>query len=580
MLTGMHLNRIIVLLFLATAAWAQPAQQKYINAKTLFKEGKYNLAQEAFRQLIPYSQDNPFSQYASFYYALSAYHQGYRAVARDMLLQIKALYPGWNQMDEVNLWLARIYFDEKAWFQGMQALDEVKGKEIQKTKEALKTEALYSLNDLQTLKLLYEKYPADETVARNLARTLRSSNAPADVQLLAALTEKFGWKKSEFAQQALPTVKKPVYSVALLFPFLASSLEPTPLRKRNQFVLDLYEGMKMAVDSLAHLGVQISLRAYDTDRSPETVKKLLETEELKATDLIIGPLFQEENAPAQQFSATYRINLFNPVTFNYDVVQSNPYGYLFQPSLEIIGRESAVFLNAYLPAHKKKCMLIMGNTRRDSVLAAAFLLKARETDLRIVQIERVNRNEGRILSVLATPTEFDEFKYPTQFTLPKDSLNCIFVTSEDPLIYTKVISSVETRKDSIVVLGSEAWLDQTAVDFAKYEQLGVVLYAPNFVPFAHPVVQRFRNWYIRLHGRSSASAPYTDYARIGFEFMFFAGRLLQEGGVYFQQHFNEKKVNTVFGREVLYSGGHRSSQIVPFVKFINGELSNITYRNP
>ncbi len=571
----------IMLLAVTTIAWAQSAQQKYILAKTLFKEGKYNLAQEAFKELIPYSADNSFSQYASFYYALSAYHQGYRAVARDMLLQIKSLYPSWNQTDEVNLWLARIYFDEQLWFQGMQILSHVQGSKTQQHKDALKRQVLNEISEMHVIKSLYEKYPNDEAVAHRMASMLKYSSHPTDVQLLNDLIGKFGWKKSEFIEEAPHTFKKKVYSVALLFPFLTASLEPTPLRKRNQFVLDLYEGMKMAADSLAHSGIRLSLRAYDTDRNPETVKKLLATEELKAADLIVGPLFPEENQPVQEFSKKNRINLFNPVTLNYDLVAANPYGFLFQPDLEVIGRESAAFLDAHLPARKKKCMIIMGDSRRDSILAIHFLKKASETGLRIEQIEKVNRAEStRILSVLATPTEFDEFKYPVQFTLPKDSLGCIFVTTEDPLIYTKVISATETRRDSIIILGSETWLDHTAVEFAKYQQLGIVLYAPNYVSFTHPALQRFRMQYIKIHGRSPASAPYTDYARLGFEFLLFAGQLLNEGGVYFQNLMTERVVNTVFGRQLLYSTNRRSNQLVSFVKFKDGELQKINYKNP
>jgi hypothetical protein len=574
------MRTLFVLLLLLTTpgvAQAQSFQQKYGYAKTLFKEGKYNLAQEAFKELIPYQEGNPFSRYASFYYALSAYHQGYRAVARDMFLQIKSLYPQWNQIDEVNLWLARIYFDEKNYFQGLQALGEIKSNKLQNARDALKQQALAGVQELHIAKSLHEKYPDDEAIARTLARLLRNSKAADDQALLTRLIDKFHWKKAEFIEEAPPTVKKKVYTVAVLFPFLTSTLEPTPLRKRNQFVLDLYEGIKLAVDSLAKTGINISLRAYDTERNPAVIQELLNKEELKAVDLIIGPLFPEENKPVAEFSRKNRINQFNPVTMNYDAVNDNPYGFLFQPSLEVIGQASAEFLNKY--SRNKKCMVFMGDTKRDSTLAANFLKKARETNLRILQIEHFTRAESnRIMSILATPTEFDEFKYPKQFTLPKDSLGCIFVASDDPLIYTKVISSVETRKDSVTILGSESWLDQTSVDFEKYQQLGTVFFAPNFVPAFSDAVQNFQHRFMRIHGRPSAATQYTDYARIGYEFMMFVGQLLHQSGVYFQHSLQDAPAKTIFGRDVIYSGSHRSNNVVPFVRFRNGELIKIEIR--
>jgi tetratricopeptide (TPR) repeat protein len=554
-------------------------QQRYLQAKALFKEGKYNLAQEAFRELIPRQSGNPFSEYASFYYALSAYHQGYRAVARDMLLQIKSIYPSWNQIGEVNLWLARIHFDDKNYFQALHVLQEIDHPKLLRDKMLLKEGALKEEQDVHVLKSLYDKYPDDEIVAQALARMLRQSGTREDRWMLEKLIERFGWKKELYADLPPPSVKKKVYNVATLFPFLASTLEPTPLRKRNQFALDLYEGMKMAVDSLRKMDIHINLLAYDTERNPDLVRRLMEQDELKSVDLLVGPLFPEENKPIQDFSRKNRINLFNPVTLNYDLVSDNPYGFLFQPSLEIIGQASALFLDKYKT--NKKCMVFMGDTKRDSILAYNFLKKAVQTQLKIIQIERFSRAEsGKIISILATPTEFDEFKYPKQFTLPRDSLGCIFVASDDPLIYTKVISSVETRRDSVTILGSESWLDQTSVDFEKYQQLGIVLFAPNFVQLSHPEVQRFQHGFVRMHGRPSSSSQYTDYARLGYEFMFLMGQLLKNGGVYFQHDRQMHDMKTIFGRRVGYDEDVRCNRYVPFVTFRKGELISLHTERP
>jgi len=116
----------VVLVCVALVGWGQvDYQAQYKNGKDLFREGKYNLAMEAFKPLIPYDDENPYSAYASFYYALSAYRQNYPAAAKDMLLQIKKVHPKWEKMDEVNLWLAIVYRETDDYFQGVRALNEV-----------------------------------------------------------------------------------------------------------------------------------------------------------------------------------------------------------------------------------------------------------------------------------------------------------------------------------------------------------------------------------------------------------------------------------------------------------------------
>ena len=553
-------------------------RQNYTLSKKLFNDGKYNLAMESFKKLIPYDQSNPFSEYASFYYALSAYKQGYGAVAKDMFNQIKTLYPTWDKMDEVNIWLARIHFDNKDYFQGLRMLEAVKNNRTQKEIVAMKKGTLTSITDVETLKMMLENYPEDAVIGEQLAHALsKSLLVEEDQMLLDSLIEKFRLKKSDFIEVTPPTFYKDVYSVSVLFPFVVNTLKPTPSRKPNQFVLDLYEGMEMAVDTLSKQGIKISLRAYDTERNTEKIKRILDTEELRNTDLIVGPLFQEENGIVQEFSNANQINLFNPISNNMELVSQNHYGFLFQPSFETLGDRAAQFL----AAHKwnKRCMVFYGESRRDSVLAASFIKRAEESGLVITKAERVSKENSRvIIDILATPTEFDEFKYPIQFTLPKDSIGSIFVASDDPLIYTKVISSVETRADSVTIIGSENWLDQSAVDYEKYQTLHIVLMGPNFTATNNHWYQSFQRKFSKTHGRTSSTNSYSNYAKLGYDFMLFVGNALKKHGVYFQEALKKEAWVPGYLTEGYDYRNGRDNQLIPFIEFNGGKLVVIDKR--
>ncbi|MBX2946118.1 MAG: ABC transporter substrate-binding protein [Cyclobacteriaceae bacterium] len=546
-------------------------QQQYTNAKALYKEGKYNLAMESFKPLVAYDKNNPFPEYASYYYAISAYHQGYKSVAKDMLTQVKQLYPTWDQLDEVNLWLAKIHFDSQEYFQGMNQLSAIKNPKLQKEVNLIKKNGLAGLTDVSALRRMHQEYPKDAVVGERLAKELsKTVDTREERELLDKLLATFKLKKSDFIEETPPTVHKEVYSVSVMFPFQVTTLEPNLSRKRNQYVLDLYEGIKLAVDTLAKQGVKISLRAYDTDRNPARIKALLERDELKTSDLIIGPLFQEENKIIQDFSRANKINLFNPVSNNFDLVRDNPYGFLFQPALETLGEQSAKFLDAY-QINNKKCMVFFGDTRRDSVLAMSFIQAATETRLKIIQVERFTKESStRILRILASPTEYDEFKYPKQFTLPKDSLGCIFVASDDPVIYSKITSSVTTRGDKVTIVGSENWLDQTS-DYEKLSALGVVMFASNYTPYNNPAYIAFQKKFAKVHGRVTSTMPYTDYVKIGYDFMLFAGNMLNQHGVYFQDALNRNEIKGYLteGYNFQFS---RDNRHVPFIRFKEGEL--------
>lgn len=553
-------------------------KQLYSISKKLYADGKYNLAMESFKKLIPYDQHNPYREYASFYYAVSAYHQNFRAVAKDMFGQIKVLYPAWDKMDEVNIWLAKIHFDNNDYFQGLKLLRELKSEKTQKEISYLKKHALKPVHDVETLKMMLEEYPTDPVIGEKLAHELAKNQTQLDDQkLLESLISKFNLKKTDYIVETPETIHKDVYTISVLFPFVVNTIDVSPSRKRNQFVLDLYEGMLLAVDTLAKQGITINLRAYDTERSAERIKSLLLMRELKGSDMIVGPLYAEVNAPIQEFSSVNQINLFNPISNNYELIKDNAYGFLFQPSNETLGSKSAEYLAAV--KRNKKCMVFYGEGKRDSTLAANFVAQAQQSGLKILRTEKIAKETSRkIIDILATPTEFDEFKYPSQFTLPKDSLGSVFVASDDPLIYTKVISCVETRKDSVTIVGSENWLDHAAVDYSKYETLKIVLHGPNFSADSNPAYRAFQRSFIREHGRNSSASPYTNYAKIGYDFMLFAGNTLKKHGVYFQDALSQNKLVPGY-----LTGGYdftisRTNQYVPFIEFKNGKLIEITKR--
>ncbi|HTE33123.1 MAG TPA: hypothetical protein VK666_22220, partial [Chryseolinea sp.] len=378
--------------------------KQYYNGKALFREGKYNLAMETFKPLIPYDKNNPFSEYASFYSALSAYHQGYKALAKSSLIEIKKIHPSWDKADEVNFWIGKINMEDRDYFQGLKVLGSIQDKSLQPVIDALKVKSLADINDVETLKMMREEYPKDPIVAATLAKSMSKNLAnPADKVIVENLIKEFNFNRTDYIPEMPKTFFKDVYSVSVLLPFMVNTLDPSPTLKRNQNVLDLYEGMKLAADTLAKQGVKISLRAYDTERSADKIKNILNTEELRNTDLMVGPFFQEETKPMVEFSLTQRINTFNPLHNNIELIAINPYAFLLQPSLETLGKKSGQFLGDYVK--KKTCVVFYGTSRRDSVLVANFTSAAAEKGLKTISSNRLSREASKnVITILATPT--------------------------------------------------------------------------------------------------------------------------------------------------------------------------------
>lgn len=558
---------LCMLIVISVGANAQvDYNRQYANGKALYRDGKYALAMETFKPLTVYDQNNQYSAYASFYYALAAYHQRFNAVAKDMLTQIKSLHPQWDKLPEVNFWLGKILFENKDYFQAMKTLSGITDKGFQKDIEALKTVNISTITDEETLRMLLEEYPKDAVIGKQLATALSKNVTDEESRKeLEQLISKFKLTRSDFIPEAPKTFYKEKYAVSMMLPFMVSTLDPTPGRKRTQIVLDFYEGAKLAVDTLQKQNINISLRTYDTERNVEKLKKYLETEELKRTDLIIGPLFPEESKVVQEFSMVNKINMIHPISNSTEFIGMNPHAFLFQPSAETLGKKAADYLADHLT--KKDCMIFYGPSKKDSTLAASFAAQAQEKGIVILGSHLINpRETAKVNDILTTATEFDEFKYPIEFTLKKDSLHSIFVATDDPLIYTKVVGAKETRADSTILVGSENWLDDNVIEFEKYQTLGLILTSPNYRKSTDPDLKAFEKKYLRTHGRVAS-----HMARLGFELMMFAGTQLKKNGVYFQDGLQKAGVVPGFISEGYDYRFGRDNQLVPFTTFKAGE---------
>ncbi|MEI9920690.1 MAG: hypothetical protein WDO14_18145 [Bacteroidota bacterium] len=568
---------IVILLLILVGFSASHAQQvdlkrQYKHARMLFDNKEWALAMEAFKPLIVYDKDNPSPEYSSFYYGVSAYNLGYKSVAKDMFLQLRNLYPNWDQLPEVNYWLASVYFDQHEYFQAMHVLHELYAYQFEQDVAMMKRHFLAEIKDTETLRMMSEEFPIDTEVARAFVTMLAQEvYRPASRNTFDSLLLVHNFRREDFTINEGPvSVKKDRYVVSLLFPFMANTLVPSPNPQfPNQSVLEMYEGMRMAADTLEKIGIHIDLRSYDTERDVTALKKVLDAPELKNSDVIVGPLFADQMKLVQQYSIENQVCMINPVSNSADYYRDNEYAMLYQPSLQTMGDKAAEVLNSAI--RNKNVIVYFGDAPKDSVMAHSFIRKAQELGLKIVLAEEHRKETStRILSTLATPTEFDDYKNPTQFTLKLDSIGGIYVASDNPLIYSKVSSSLTQRRDSIVVIGSENWIspDASTVNFENLERIHTLLAAGNFTSPRNAVFLNFRKKYLAKHGEYPGL-----YSKLGYEFMWFVAHALRDYGTYFQAGLAEKGFQKAWMYEGYDFSTEHDNQYVPFVYFHNGELT-------
>ncbi len=159
--------------------------------------------------------------------------------------------------------------------------------------------------------------------------------------------------------------------------------------------MDMYQGMLMAAEDLTKRGEPVNIFPYDTKRKASATKKILENKGFENTDLIIGPLYPEPNALVDQYSVANRINKFNPISSNSDVVGENPFSFLMRPSYETMAVKCAEF--AVAENKNPYAMIFYEQSARDSVFAAIYKQQLEEAGFEVVLFREITKDNSRQL---------------------------------------------------------------------------------------------------------------------------------------------------------------------------------------
>jgi hypothetical protein len=151
------------------------------------------------------------------------------------------------------------------------------------------------------------------------------------------------------------------------------------------------------------------------------------------------------------------------------------------------------------------------------------------------------------------------------------SERAVFVASDDPIIYTKVVSTVEIRKDNTMIIGNESWLESGTIDIEKFQRMNIRLYAANYADKNNEWNKAFVKSYIRKHGKAPIGLS-TNYARIGYELMLIVGDKFKQGNAGWLSALRSGSFNGFLLQTYDYSLTPANNKVT-FLRFNEGELT-------
>ena len=592
------LTGLILLFSIFHARSQNSAEQNYLQGKEMYESGRYDFAMEILKPLTLPTNRSIFSPYAGYYYSLSAIEKGYTFLAEEMLKQTITQFPDWENLDLTRLWLAKLYFDEENFASALATINNIKNPEIKQQSDELIKSDLAVVEDVELLTDLYHQYPNIDGLAIILADKISSQSLMLQNRtLLLEIIKKFNLNKEQynFIDQ-FESVKKDVYNVAVLLPFMLNDINPNNLRRSNQFILDIYEGIKVGINSLKERGISVNLYAFDTEKDAYKTQELIDSGELDGMDLLIGPLYPETVKLVSDFSLKKRINIFNPLSSNSNLIENNPFCFLLKPTYENMAYAAADFIKN---SHRNKnAMIFYEDDPRDSLMAFTYKASIEEDSFNVVLTQKITgldtisvyntltqkvrfdkldlkgEDSARIierydlydylrrLSRASSYNEQKKIRPPERFIIPPDSIGHIFVATNKELIAASSISGMETRGDSITLIGYEDWLDYKSLSLNQMEILDVKFIAPGYISNSNP---RLQDVYQKILYTMNKSP--NKYHYLGYELINFVGEMLYQHGIYFQVGLYDQEVYP----GILYQGFDYSksndNQYIPIIGF-------------
>ena len=591
-----------LLVFCSFFGYTQSSQGEYLEAKRQFSLGNFKVAKQSFQGL---TNDRVFGEYASFYYALSAFKLQEYQVAIDMWRQILVKFPNWDKRAEVDFWIANTYFKQKKLYDAFNKVEELP----ENWRSHLIESALSGMT-LNGLDSAYALNPNNEHIARYYAKAIKQQ--PYDERdrlMLEELSERFDLKAS--SSEDLPLVKQDEYAVAVVLPFMFESLERPQTVTRNRLIFELYQGMLQAQRDLKDEEIRLNLFPFDTQKKGSVTYDLIKDQKLDNADVIVGPLYGGPNKFISQFSQENKITMINPLSSNEEIIGDNPYAFLFKPSYATQGRKAAEYAAKKFTDNKK--LFIFYETDRDSIVADAYLKRIQKDSFFVIRFDRLtdedalqiqrdfteeyevrldtmyNQQEidsialipGRIVRTRSLRNEEtgkiirDENgedvieSYEVKFTIQPDSIGHIFAATSSNLLANNFISMVEVRSDSIGIIGYSDWLDFTLVAYPQLERLQVDFLSPSYYNSESESFRTFEEKFTRDLGVQP-----TKYHVYGYELIMQLGRLMNKHGKYFQRGLIHAESQDGQLMEGMKYGPYNDNQIVPITTLKELMLEN------
>ena len=274
-------------------------------------------------------------------------------------------------------------------------------------------------------------------------------------------------------------------------------------------MVEFYEGVLLALDSLKKQGVSIDLHVYDSGDKNTSIRPILAKPEMREMNLIIGPVHDSHIDEASAFADTTGIRLIVPFARQVDAVFTNPY--IYQVNTPQSYFYSEVYERFFTKFPCPKVIFFDDPEEEDDDLIDGLKRELTYRDIpHTVLMADTATNKDTILAHLDTERH-----------------NILMMTSEKSgslnnmmPIFQLVVRDTASAKYDISLFGYPQYQVYTNNHLASFYEIDTYFYTSFYTNNLLPAPKAFHQKYRRTYSKEIANR-YPKYAILGFDIAYY-----------------------------------------------------------
>lgn len=284
---------------------------------------------------------------------------------------------------------------------------------------------------------------------------------------------------------------RPSFKISLLLPLQSDALtieseneasansnfEPQP----KPFI-EYYEGFLLAVDSMKRKGLNITVKVFDIKKDSSKTQDIINKGDLDNSDLIIGPVFENNFKQISDYAKKKNINVIYPINSHNSEVFSNPK--VFQVNSSLSSQMSQA--TKYLASFKDINYIVIQNGTKD--------------ELEIIQNYKTKLFKEYETNFKTDKVPYTEVLYSSEGLagvekkLVNDKINIFIIPSSNQIFVINLLTKLQplTKKFKIIMAGMPSWKKfDNNLELEYLHNLNMHSFVPFYADYTSTVVKSF-----------------------------------------------------------------------------------------